>query len=180
MLTFADGTNHIGGTGDSQSSAAWLVPITIQILPAIILGIFINMMPSSPRWLMNQGREEDCLNVIAGLRRQPTDAPLVQLEYLEIKAQRLFELRVSAHDHPHLQDGSTKSNFKLGLAGYKSLFSSRPNLKRTSVAVLIMLFQQWTGVVSRSDLSGRPLTSPDLILVAGQNFILYVSSLAQT
>lgn len=66
---------------------------------------------------MNQGREEDCLNVIAGLRRQPTEAPLVQLEFLEIKAQRLFELRVSAHDHPDLQDGSTKSNFKLGLAG---------------------------------------------------------------
>lgn len=84
--------------------------------------------------------------MLAGLRRQSRESTLVQLEYLEIKAQKLFEQRVSEHDHPHLQDGSAKSNFLLGVAGYKSLLTNRSNLRRTAVAVFIMVFQQWTGV----------------------------------
>jgi len=140
------GTNYIGGTGDTQSRAAWLVPITIQILPAIILATGIMFLPQSPRWLMDQGRDEECLQVLAGLRRQPADSQLVQLEYLEIKAQKLFETRVSAHDHPTLQDDSAKSRFLLGVAQYKSLITNRSNFKRTMVAVLVMTFQQWTGV----------------------------------
>lgn len=140
------GTNYIGGTGEGQSKAAWLVPITIQLVPAIILAIGIMFLPQSPRWLMDQGRDEECLHVLAKLRRQPAESPLVQLEYLEIKAQKIFEKRVSEHDHPTLQDGSAKSNFLLGLAEYKSLITTRSNFKRTAVAVLIMTFQQWTGV----------------------------------
>ncbi|MCO5556509.1 hypothetical protein L7F22_010058 [Adiantum nelumboides] len=49
-------------------------------------------------------------------------------------------------DNPQLQDGSRRSNFMLGVKGYASLISSRSNLKRLTVAVLIMVFQQWTGV----------------------------------
>ncbi|EST05114.1 General substrate transporter [Kalmanozyma brasiliensis GHG001] len=142
----AYGTQYIGGTGDGQSQAAWLVPITIQVLPALILGVGMLFVPESPRWLMNEGREQEALSTIAGLRRLPESDLLVQMEYLEVKAQKLFEDRVSQHDHPHLQDGSRASNFKLGLAGYKSLFTNPSNFKRTTVAVLVMLFQQWTGV----------------------------------
>ena len=43
------GTNYIGGTGDSQSQAAWRIPIVLQLVPAIILGIGILFMPFSPR-----------------------------------------------------------------------------------------------------------------------------------
>jgi MFS family permease len=39
------GTNYIGGTGSTQSNAAWLVPVCIQLLPAVILGVGINWMP---------------------------------------------------------------------------------------------------------------------------------------
>jgi len=140
------GTNFIGGTGETQSRAAWLVPITIQILPALVLGAGIMFLPQSPRWLMDQGRDEECLAVLANLRRQPADSPLVQIEYLEIKSQKVFEQRVSEHDHPNLQDGTAKSNFMLGVAQYKSLITNRANFKRTMVAVLTMTFQQWTGV----------------------------------
>lgn len=140
------GTNFIGGTGDGQSKAAWLVPITIQLIPAIVLGIGIMFMPQSPRWLMNQGREEECRDIIANLRRLPIDAPLVEMEFLEVKAQRLFEERISHRDFPQYQDGSFSSNFQLGLRGYASLLTNRGNFKRTAVAVLVMTFQQWTGV----------------------------------
>lgn len=43
------GTNYIGGTGGTQSEAAWRVPLALQLVPAIILGIGILFMPFSPR-----------------------------------------------------------------------------------------------------------------------------------
>lgn len=140
------GTNYIGGTGAGQSRAAWLIPICIQIAPALLLAVGILFLPESPRWLINEGREQETLAVIARLRQLPETDLLVQMEFLEVKAQKLFEDRLSIHDHPHLQDKTRGSNFKLGVAGYKSLFTVRSNLKRISVGVLIMLFQQWTGV----------------------------------
>lgn len=94
---------------------------------------------------MDQGRDAESLAVIANLRRQAPESDLVQLEYLELKAQKLFEDRMSRHYFPNIQDDSAGSRFKLGLAQYKSLFSNRSNMRRTMVAVLVMLFQQWTG-----------------------------------
>ncbi|CAN6618817.1 hexose transporter Hxt15p [Trichomonascus vanleenenianus] len=140
------GTNFIGGEGANQSDAAWLIPITIQIAPALILLIGINWIPSSPRWLMHVGREEECLQTISKLRRLPADNHLVRMEFLEIKVQHLFAQRVSARDYPDLQDGSFKSNFKLGIAQYKSFLTNKGYFKRVSVGCLIMVFQQWSGI----------------------------------
>lgn len=103
-------------------------------------------MPQSPRWLVDQGLDEECRQVVAGLRRLPVDNPLVTMEFLEIKAQKVFETRVSERDFPQFQDSSAKSKFMLGMHGYISLLKNPSNFKRTTVAVLIMTFQQWTGV----------------------------------
>jgi MFS family permease len=103
-------------------------------------------MPQSPRWLVDQGRDEECREVLASLRRLPIDHPLVTMEFLEIKAQKVFETRLSVHDFPQFQDSSSHSQFMLGVHGYLSLVTRRSNFKRTAVAVLIMTFQQWTGV----------------------------------
>lgn len=43
------GTNYIGGTGPTQSEAAWRIPIALQIAPALVLGFGILFMPFSPR-----------------------------------------------------------------------------------------------------------------------------------
>ena len=43
------GTNFIGGTGSTQSEAAWRIPLALQLVPAVILGIGILFMPFSPR-----------------------------------------------------------------------------------------------------------------------------------
>ncbi|KAJ5910535.1 hypothetical protein N7504_005178 [Penicillium tannophilum] len=141
------GTNYIGGTGAGQSDAAWLIPICIQILPALILAAgMILFMPQSPRHLMNTGREEECLQTLARLRGTTTDDLLVRIEHLEIKSLYMFERETAAEKYPHLQDGSFKSNFKMGLNDYMSLITNKSLFKRTSVACMIMVFQQWNGI----------------------------------
>ena len=91
---------------------------------------------------MNQGREDEALAVLSRARGMPPDSEVVQIEFLyvevfsnrllkmfiscrEIKAQHLFEVETSKINFPQYQDGSFKSNFMLGLAGYMSLVTSR-------------------------------------------------------
>ncbi|KAK6455969.1 putative sugar transporter, high affinity [Scheffersomyces xylosifermentans] len=140
------GTNFIGGTGEGQSKASYLVPICIQLVPAIILGVGIMFMPESPRWLMNEDQEDRCLDTLAKLRQLDRNNQLVQMEFLEMKAQKLFERELSRTKFPNYQDGTAKSNFLLGLNEYKSMLTHYPTFKRVAVACLIMTFQQWTGV----------------------------------
>ncbi|KIM64334.1 hypothetical protein SCLCIDRAFT_115335 [Scleroderma citrinum Foug A] len=140
------GMNYIGGTGETQSEAAWRIPLGLQIVPAIILGIGILFMPFSPRWLVNQGRDEEALQVLSRSRGLPQDSDLVQIEFLEIKAQYLFEKETNALMFPQFQDGSSSSNFKLGFHAYLSLIRTRTLLYRVAVGSLAMFFQQWTGV----------------------------------
>ncbi|KAH0312934.1 putative MFS monosaccharide transporter, partial [Aureobasidium melanogenum] len=141
------GTNFIGGTGDSQSNAAWLIPICIQILPALILGAGMTMfMPESPRHLMNVGREEEALTTLARLRNKTTEDLGVRVEYLEIKALRDFEVETARKKYPQYQDGSRKSNFLIGFHDYASLITNPSLRRRTITACLTMTFQQWNGI----------------------------------
>ncbi|KAG2165664.1 hypothetical protein JADG_005403 [Aureobasidium aubasidani] len=140
------GTNYIGGTGASQSNAAWLVPICIQILPALILGIGILWLPQSPRWLVSNDQEDQALKVLADIRRAPQDSEIVQLEFLEIKAQHMFEVDRSRAKFPQYQSGTLKDNFLLGLHDYASLFTNKSLRKRVFVAIFTMVFQQWSGI----------------------------------
>lgn len=76
------GTNYIGGTGSTQSEAAWRVALALQFVPAVILGVGILFMPFSPRWLVNNGRDDEALQVLSRARRLPPDSDLVQIEFL--------------------------------------------------------------------------------------------------
>lgn len=159
------GTNFIGGTGEGQSDAAWLVPICIQLLPSTVLAAgMVLFMPQSPRHLMNRDREQECLETLARLRSKTTEDIGVRVEFLEIKAMRDFERQRLKEKFPQYQDGSFKSNFKIGYHDYLSLFTDKNLVKRTTVAVLTMVFQQWNGVslkrsrplLYRQKLTGHP------------------------
>ncbi|KAE9386014.1 general substrate transporter [Gymnopus androsaceus JB14] len=140
------GTNFIGGSGATQSEASWRIPIALQLIPALILGAGILFMPFSPRWLVNQGRDDEALAVLSSARGLPSESELVQIEFLEIKTQYLFEKETSAVKFPDYQDGSFSSNFKLGVYEYLSLFTNPTLFRRIMIGTLTMLFQQWTGV----------------------------------
>lgn len=135
-LQIGYGTNYIGGTGSTQSDAAWLVPVCIQILPALVLAAGMMLfMPQSPRHLMNTGREEECLQTLARLRNTSVDDLLVRIEFLEMKSLHTFEKEVQAEKYPQWLDGSFSSRFRMGLADYASLVTNPSLFKRTTVAV---------------------------------------------
>lgn len=104
MLSFwiGYGSNYIGGTGDSQSDLAWRLPSIIQGIPSILLAIGIWWMPFSPRWLVKVGRFEKAKETLAWLRKKPIDDQLIEAEFLEIKAEALFEQRVFEKNFPKL------------------------------------------------------------------------------
>jgi len=140
------GTNYIGGTGETQSDAAWLIPLCLQLFPALILFVGMMFMPFSPRWLVHHGREAEARKTLASLRNLSQDHDLIELEFLEIKAQSMFEKRSTAEHFPHLSDGSALSTIKLQFVAVASLFKSKAMLRRVALATVTMFFQQWTGI----------------------------------
>lgn len=91
---------------------------------------------------MVKGREDECLSVIANLRNLPSDNELVQLEYLEVKAQHRFEQETSLARFPQYHNPGLMNKVKLGFHEYASLLTNRSLFKRIVVAVFIMVFQQ--------------------------------------
>jgi len=140
------GTNNIGGTGVSQSDAAWLVPICLQLVPGLALGVGMLFMPFSPRWLLHHGRESEARHVLSSLRGLSEEHELIELEFLEIKAQSTFEKRSTAEKWPHLVELTPWNTFKLQFVAIGSLFKTRAMFRRVIVATVTMFFQQFTGI----------------------------------
>ena len=140
------GTNNIGGTGPSQSDAAWLLPVCLQLIPGLILGIGIIFMPFSPRWLVHHGREAEARRVLSSLRNLPQEHKLIELEFLEIKAQSMFEKRNIAKKWPHLVELTAANTFKLQFVAIGSLFATKAMFRRVIVATVTMFCQQFTGI----------------------------------
>jgi MFS family permease len=143
----AYGTAHIGGTGEGQSEWAWRIPLIIQGAPAVVLAIGVWFMPYSPRLLMKKGREDEALATLANLRGLPAEHILVQVEFLEIKSEVLFERRAFAKRFP---DMAAKNNSVLRreIAEYATIFRNKDSFKRVALGCLVMFFQQWSGIDS--------------------------------
>jgi len=147
MLSFwvGYGSNYIGGTGAGQSDLAWRLPSIIQGIPAVCLAFGIWFMPFSPRWLVKVGRDDEARSTLAWMRNLPIDHDDVDVEYLEIKAEALFEQKAFVRDFPKLAE---KGNSRLTqqFSQYVMCFRSKDNFKRVCIAWLVMFWQQWSGI----------------------------------
>lgn len=148
MLSFwiGYGSNYIGGIGEGQSNMAWMLPSIIQGIPAAILAVGIWWLPFSPRWLIKKGRDEEGLKTLSYLRKLPQDHELIQFEFLEIKAEALFERRSFQKNFPNLAAKEQGSVWVREFAQYYQIFRTWDNFKRVSTAWLVMFFQQWSGI----------------------------------
>ncbi|KAH8655463.1 quinate permease [Xylariales sp. PMI_506] len=145
---FAYGTNFIGGTGEDQSEWAWRLPLVFQGVPAIILALGVWTLPYSPRWLVKTGRKEDALETLRRLRGLPKENTIIQIEYLDIQAECLFEIRSFEKRFPNLSERARNNPWIRELVQYIPIFRSKDSFKRVAIASLIMFFQQWSGIDS--------------------------------
>ncbi|KAG4413657.1 hypothetical protein IFR04_013197 [Cadophora malorum] len=135
-----DPYNDVGPSGcTGQSDASWRIPLALQILPALILGIGMLFYPDSPRWLLMKERDEEAISTLSRLRRKPADHPTVIAESLEIKATILLE-NTYIRDHY-----SGLSGLRLHLAQYSSMLTTFSRFKRLAIGCCVMFFQQFMG-----------------------------------
>jgi sugar porter (SP) family MFS transporter len=108
------------------SSAAWRIPIAIQLIFLLVAALLLLLMPESPRWLILTGREDEALRVLSALNDLPKDSHDVRQEFLQIKDAVI-----------EMSKGSFGSAFSMG--DYR-------HIHRTVLAVVLQMFQQMTGI----------------------------------
>jgi MFS family permease len=83
------GTFSIGG------SKEWRIPLGIQLVPALILALLILLFPESPRWLLDNGKEEECLDTLAKLHANgDRQDAWVRAEFAQIQVRDNLSIRV--------------------------------------------------------------------------------------
>ena len=64
----------------SNSPRQWQVPIGIQLIPGVMLGIGMIFLKESTRWLVKRGRNDEALKSLIWIRGG--DSPEVRAEYV--------------------------------------------------------------------------------------------------
>ncbi|KAI1138815.1 general substrate transporter [Hypoxylon sp. FL0543] len=125
------------GTQNRNDSGSYRIPIALQMLWAMILGVGLFILPESPRYFVKKGKLDSAAKVLARLRGQPVESELIQDELAEIIANHEYELSVA----PSGGYWSTWGNCFRG-----SLWKSSSNVRRTILGTSLQMMQQWTGV----------------------------------
>lgn len=149
------------GTANIQSTAAWRVPVGLQMLFGLILIIGCFFIPESPRYLVRRGLIEQARANLARMRSQPENSELVNTEMAEI-------------------EGNLEYEMSLGTATYADCFRG-DMLKRTMCGIFVQMFQQLTGVnfifyYGTSFFKAAGVSSPYAITVAtgGVNVLMTI------
>ncbi|KAG7097509.1 hypothetical protein E1B28_004851 [Marasmius oreades] len=136
------GTNYISDT----NSVSWRLCLALQGVPAVLLAVLTFTIPYTPRWLIGKGRKAEALKTLAWLRKLPEDSELVQLEFIEIQAESMFENETTEEKFPRLVGGGPIRQFRLQVARFGELFTTIHMFRRTAMAGLMQFFQQMTGI----------------------------------
>ncbi|KAI6115239.1 hypothetical protein EV401DRAFT_86271 [Pisolithus croceorrhizus] len=125
-------------TRNVPGSASWRIPLALQFLPGISLCLGCFLLPPSPRFLVLKGRLDEAMQSLSKLRlRTAAEAPhdpLLQLEFLEMQVDVALETQCLGTN-----DGEGSAN------SWRRLFR-REYFDRTSIGIMIMFFQQWSGI----------------------------------
>ncbi|PGH02599.1 hypothetical protein AJ79_07603 [Helicocarpus griseus UAMH5409] len=119
------------GTEGMSNSGAYRIPIGLQLLWALILGVGLGFLPESPRFYVKNKKPNQAADSLTRIRGQPADSEYVQSELAEIVANYEYESRISST--------SWIDCFKGGLL-------PSGNLRRVMLGTALQMFQQLTGV----------------------------------
>lgn len=124
-------------TQNRDDTGSYRIPISIQILWAIILATGLFFLPESPRYFVKKGKIERATHALSRLRGEPEGSEYIQQELAEIIANHEYELKV-------IPQGGYFSSWANCFSG--SLFNPSSNLRRTILGTSLQMMQQWTGV----------------------------------
>lgn len=121
-------------TRNIPGSLSWRLPLGIQVLPGLLLGLGCFALPPSPRVLIAKGRYSEALASLNWLRSPGSgEHPLTELEFLEIQVDVTMSGQV--------QDGHDMTEFNK----WTELFNVK-YLRRTLTGIAVMFWQQWSGI----------------------------------
>ncbi|KXN91888.1 Quinate permease [Leucoagaricus sp. SymC.cos] len=114
--------------GLKGTQSEWRVPLGIQILPALPLLAFMLLLPESPRWLMEKGRDSEALQTLARLHASGNTSDkfvLAQIEDMKADIQKTRDI---------------------GESTWMELFTVPSNFRRLSLGYILQFSVQMTGV----------------------------------
>lgn len=115
-------------TNPIETSAAYRIPMGLQLIWACILSLGLLVLPETPRYLVKQGRKDEAALSLSRLRRLDITHPALIEELAEIQANHEYELA-------------------LGPDTYRELITGSPHLgRRTLTGCGLQILQQMTGV----------------------------------
>lgn len=115
-------------TYEMTSSAAYRIPMGLQLTWACVLSLGLLILPETPRYLIKRGYRESAALSLSRLRRLDITHPALVEELAEIQANHEYELA-------------------LGADTYKDIFFGTPHLgRRTLTGCGLQMLQQLTGV----------------------------------
>ncbi|KAM0328123.1 hypothetical protein ACHAQA_005526 [Verticillium albo-atrum] len=120
-----------------EDSGAYRIPIGIQFLWAVILGVGLAVLPESPRYFIKKGRISEAQKALARVRGQPLNSERVQDEIAELVASREYEMYL-------IPRTSYIGSWLLCFKGPVKNGSSP--LRRTILGASIQMMQQLTGI----------------------------------
>jgi MFS family permease len=115
-------------TSRLDTSAAFRIPLGLQLVWALVLAVGMAILPETPRFLIKRGQPREAGLALSRLRRLDITHPALQNEIAEIVANHEYELA-------------------LGPDSYASVFNGSPHLgRRLLTGCGVQMLQQLTGI----------------------------------
>ncbi|KAI1201121.1 general substrate transporter [Nemania serpens] len=124
-------------TQNRTDSGSYRIPISIQMVWALILAGGLSLLPESPRFYVRKGELERAADSLSRLRGQDITSDFIKYELAEIVANH-------EHESSLLPGSGYWSTWRICVRG--SLKDGSSNLRRTILGTSLQMFSQWTGV----------------------------------
>ncbi|PPQ62985.1 hypothetical protein CVT24_006091 [Panaeolus cyanescens] len=147
-----------------DSDLSWRIPLFIQCVIGSILAFGCVLLPESPRWLIDNNREMEGMEVIADLHGGDANDPVAVAEYREIKDKVREEASL-------LRESGEERTYRVMWRKYK---------RRVLLAMSSQAFAQLNGINVISYYAQAGWIGRQAILMTGINSVIYILSTIPT